>query len=110
YAAGLVVGQSAEFSIRVNVVTGAAPSVVNPAEVTSPIPDTDPSNNTATDEVRVLRSAQTANKLPPNPKVLPASTTEQGQKIRTKVRCRPLKSSAAGEASFCNVRKNKEGT
>ena len=110
HAAGLVVGQSAEFSIRVSVVTGAAPSVTNPAEVTSPIPDTDPSNNTATDEVRVLRSVQTANKLPPNPKVFPASTTEQGQKIRTKVRCRPLKSSAAGEVSFCKIRKSKKGT
>lgn len=110
HATGLVVGQSAEFSIRVSVVTGAAPSVVNPAEVTSPIPDTDPSNNTATDEVRVLRSVQTANKLPPNPKVFPASTTEQGQKIRTKVRCRPLKSSAAGEVSFCKIRKSKSGT
>ncbi|MEZ5158118.1 MAG: isopeptide-forming domain-containing fimbrial protein [Candidatus Nanopelagicales bacterium] len=110
YGAGLVVGQEAGFSIRVNVVNGAAPEVVNPAEVTSPIEDTDPSNNKATDRVRVLRQKQTASKLPPNPNVLPASKTEQGQKIRTKVRCRTLKSSAAGEVSFCKITRKKNGT
>ena len=108
--AGLLVGQSAQFSIRVNVVSGAFPEVVNPAEVTSPIEDTDPSNNKATDSVRVERARQTADRLPPNPSVLPATNTKQGQKIRTKVRCRPLQSSAAGEASYCKVRKAKNGT
>jgi hypothetical protein len=110
YAAGLLVGQSTEFSIRVNVVNGAHPSVVNPAEVSSPIEDTDPSNNTDTDEVRVKRQKQTAEKLPPDPSVLPARKTKQGQKIRTKVRCRTLKASAAGEASFCKVTRKKNGT
>ena len=110
YGAGLVVGQEAGFSIRVNVVNGAAPAVVNPAEVTSPIEDTDPSNNKATDQVRVLRQTQTAGKLPPNPRVLPARKTDQGQKIRTKVRCRTLKSSAAGEVSFCKITRKKNGT
>ena len=110
YGAGLVVGQEAGFSIRVNVVNGAAPAVVNPAEVTSPIEDTDPSNNQATDQVRVLRQTQTAGKLPPNPRVLPARKTDQGQKIRTKVRCRTLKSSAAGEVSFCKIKRKKNGT
>ena len=94
------VGQEAGFSIRVSVVNGAAPAVVNPAEVTSPIEDTDPSNNKATDRVRVKREKQTADKLPPDPSVLPARKTEQGQKIRTKVRCRTLKSSAAGEVEL----------
>ena len=86
-----------------SVVNGAAPAVVNPAEVTSPIEDTDPSNNKATDRVRVKREKQTADKLPPDLKGLPARKTEQGQKIRTKVRCRTLKSSAAGEVSFCKI-------
>ncbi len=108
--AGLLVGQSAQFSIRVDVVSGAFPQVVNPAEVTSPIEDTDPSNNRATDSVPVERARQTAEKLPPDPSVLPATKTNQGQKIRTKVRCRPLQSSAAGEASYCKVRKAKSGT
>ena len=94
HAAGLVVGEESAFSIRVNVVDGAAPSVVNPAEVSSPIEDTDPSNNKATDQVPVERAKQTAERLPPDPSVFPARTTEQGQKIRTKVRCRTLKSSA----------------
>jgi uncharacterized repeat protein (TIGR01451 family) len=107
---GLLVGQSAQFSLRVDVVSGAAPEVVNPAEVTSPIEDTDPSNNTATDSVRVDRARQTADKLPPDPSVLPATKTQQGQKIRTKVRCRPLRSSTAGEASYCKVRRTKNGT
>ena len=108
--AGLLVGQSAQISIRVNVVSGAFPEVVNPAEVTSPIEDTDPSNDKATDSVRVDKEKQTADRLPPNPSVLPATNTKQGQKIRTKVRCRPLQSSAAGEASYCKVRKAKNGT
>ena len=83
---------------------------MNPAEVTSPIPDTDPSNNKATDEVGVKRAKQTASKLPPKPRVFPARTTDQGQKIRTKVRCRTLKSSAAGEVSFCKITRKKNGT
>jgi len=83
---------------------------VNPAEVTSPIPDTDPSNNTATDQVRVKRQKQTADKWPPTPEVFPSRKTEQGQKIRTKVRCRTLKSSAAGEVSFCKITRKKNGT
>ncbi len=107
---GLLVGQGAQFSIRVNVVGGAFPEVVNPAEVTSPIEDTDPSNNKATDSVRVERAPQTADKLPPDPRVLPATKTKQGQKIRTKVRCRPLNSAAAGEVSYCKVRTAKNGT
>ncbi|MEZ5184234.1 MAG: hypothetical protein R2720_00675 [Candidatus Nanopelagicales bacterium] len=110
YAAGLLVGQSSEFSIRVSVVNGAAPSVVNPAEVTSPIPDTDPSNNTAIDEVRVKRQKQTAAKLPPKPRVFPARETDQGRKIKTKVHCRTLKSSAAGEVSYCKITRKKNGT
>ncbi len=109
-AAGLQVTQSAAFSIRVNVVNGAAPSVVNPAEVTSPVEDPDPSNNKATDQVPVERAKQTADRLPPDPSVLPARKTKQGQKIRTSVRCRPLKASTAGEASFCKVNRSKNGT
>ena len=109
-AAGLVVGEESAFNIRVNVVDGAAPSVVNPAEVSSPTEDTDPSNNKATDQVPVERAKQTAEKLPPDPSVFPARKTEQGQKIRTKVRCRTLKSSTAGEVSYCKVRTSKNGT
>lgn len=104
-ASGLLVGQSAEVSLRVDVVRGAFPEVVNPAEVSSSVPDTNPDNNRATDQVAVRRAEQTAEKLPPKPTVLPVSTTEQGQKIRTRVRCTPKKPSAAGEVSYCQVKR-----
>ncbi len=104
-ASGLLVGQSAEVSLRVDVVRGAFPEVVNPAEVSSSVPDTNPDNNRATDQVGVRRAEQTANKLPPKPTVLRARTTEQGQTIRTRVRCTPKKPSAAGEVSYCQVKR-----
>ena len=107
---GLIVGQSSEFSIRVDVVAGAFPSVVNPAEVTSPIPDPNPDNNRTSDQVSVEKAKQTANPLPKDPSVLPSSQTNQGQKIHTKVHCTPLKSSAAGETSYCKVKRSKNGT
>jgi uncharacterized repeat protein (TIGR01451 family) len=104
----LAAGQStAEFSVLVNVVQGAHPAVVNTATVTSPTPDTNPDNNTATDRVPVQRAPQTAPKLPPSPELIKSGRTEQGQKIRTRVRCLPLKASAAGEVSFCKVRRTK---
>ncbi|MEI2785802.1 MAG: hypothetical protein V9E82_08905 [Candidatus Nanopelagicales bacterium] len=109
-AAGLQVGQSAEVSLRVDVVQGAFPEVVNPAEVSSPVPDTNPDNNRTTDQVGVRRAEQTANKLPPKPTVLRARTTEQGQKIRTRVRCTPKKPSAAGEVNYCQVKRSRNGT
>lgn len=110
HTGGLAVGTRTGLAIRVNVVSGAHPRVLNTADVFSPVEDTDPANNRATDEVPVERAKQTADKLPPTPSVLPARRTEQGQKIRTKVRCRTLQSSAAGEASYCKVRRSKNGT
>jgi hypothetical protein len=104
------VGQTSAFSLRVDVVRGAFPEVVNPAEVSSPLPDTNPDNNRATDVVRVQKAKQTADSLPKDPSVIPARNTKQGQKIRTTVRCTPLKASAAGEASFCRVKRTKNGT
>ncbi len=109
-SAGLQVGQSAEVSLRVDVVRGAFPEVVNPAEVSSPVPDTNPDNNRATDQVGVRRAEQTANKLPPKPTVLRARTTEQGQTIHTRVRCTPKKPSAAGEVNYCQVKRSRNGT
>jgi uncharacterized repeat protein (TIGR01451 family)/fimbrial isopeptide formation D2 family protein len=104
----LAAGQStAEFSVLVNVIQGAHPAVVNTATVSSPVPDPNPDNNTATDRVPVLRAPQTAPKLPPSPELIKSGRTEQGQKIRTRVRCLPLKASAAGEVSFCKVRRTK---
>jgi uncharacterized repeat protein (TIGR01451 family) len=109
-ASGLQVGQSSGFSVLVDVVNGAHPRVINTVDVSSPITDSNPANNRATDPVDVERAKQTADKLPPDPSVLPARKTEQGQKIRTTVRCRPLKASTAGEASFCKVKRSKNGT
>ena len=107
-AAGLSVGQtSSEITVLVDVVEGAWPSVLNTATVTSPWPDPKPDNNTATDEVPVERSKQT---IPPRPPgVVKGGKTDQGQKIRTKVRCLPMKASAAGEVSYCKVIRKKNG-
>ena len=89
----------------VDVVEGAWPSVLNPGTVTSPWPDSNPDNNTATDEVPVERAKQTVPPLPPT--VVKGGKTDQGQKIRTKIRCLPLKASAAGEVSNCKVKRTK---
>jgi uncharacterized repeat protein (TIGR01451 family)/fimbrial isopeptide formation D2 family protein len=103
---GLVVGQtSSEISVLVDVVDGAWPSVLNTATVTSPFPDPNPDNNTDTDEVPVERAKQTVPPLPPG--LVKGGKTDQGQKIRTKIRCLPLKSSAAGEASYCKIKRTK---
>ena len=108
YGAGLVVGREAGFSIRVSVVNGARLRLWSTPLV---VPDRGhrPGSNKATDRVR-SSAKQTADKLPPDPSVLPARKTEQGQKIRTKVRCRTLKSSAAGEVSFCKITRKKNRT
>ena len=105
-ASGLIVGQSSsEITVLVDVVEGAWPSVLNPGTVTSPWPDSNPDNNTATDEVPVERAKQTVPPLPPT--VVKGGKTDQGQKIRTKIRCLPLKASAAGEVSYCKVKRTK---
>jgi hypothetical protein len=53
-ADGLGVGETSEITLTVDVFGEAAPSVRNTASVSSPADDTDPSNDSATDEVTVL--------------------------------------------------------
>lgn len=60
-------------------------------------------DNSAEKAVRVIRTAQTAAGLPDNQSRVKSGKTEQGQKLTTRVMCRPVKASAAGEVSFCKV-------
>jgi LPXTG-site transpeptidase (sortase) family protein len=57
HAGDLAIGESASFSITVDVGMGAAPSVTNSASVESPTPDPDDSNNTGDDPTQVDQSA-----------------------------------------------------
>ena len=53
-ADGLAVDETSEITLTVDVFAEAVPSVRNSASVSSPAEDTDPSNDSATDEVTVL--------------------------------------------------------
>jgi len=89
------------------LVTGGVPQVTNEATVTTTSYEANLANNSATATMTVRREAQSAAPLPNSPRKVKTGRTEQGQKIRTSVTCRPLKAAAAGETSYCKViRKN----
>jgi uncharacterized repeat protein (TIGR01451 family) len=65
------------------------------------------SNNSASKRVVVRRAPQTAAGLPASPRRILSGKTEQGQKLTTRVRCVPVKASAAGDVSFCKITRGK---
>ena len=89
------------------LVTGGVPQVTNEATVATTSYEANLANNTASATMAVRREAQSAAALPASPNKVKTGRTDQGQKIRTRVTCRPLKAAAAGETSYCKViRKN----
>jgi uncharacterized repeat protein (TIGR01451 family) len=89
--------------ILVTAVVSAAGVAENSALVTTTSYEPNTSNNSATATVGFTRLAQTAKPLPKSPTKVKSGRTDQGQKLRTRVMCRPLKRSAAGQASYCKV-------
>ena len=79
------------------------PEVTNSATVTSTSYEKETGNNTTSAKAKVRRAAQTAAALPTSPTRVKSGKTKQGQKLRTRVLCRPVKATAAGEVAFCKV-------
>jgi len=103
---GLAAAASEQIDV-VALVTGGVPQVTNEATVATTSYEANLANNTATATMAVRREAQSAAPLPTSPNKVKTGRTDQGQKIRTSVTCRPLKAAAAGETSYCKViRKN----
>ncbi len=93
--------------ILITATVNAAGSAENAASVATSSYEVNTSNNSATATMSFKRVAQTAKPLPDSPTKVKSGRTEQGQKIRTRVMCRPLKRAVAGQASYCKVtRKN----
>ena len=103
-------GLAAQANEQIDVtalVAGGVPQVTNEATVATTSYEVNLANNTATATMAVRREAQSAAPLPASPNKVKTGRTDQGQKIRTTVTCRPLKAAAAGETSYCKViRKN----
>lgn len=85
----------------------AAGSVSNDVSVATTAYEKNTANNSAKASVRVRRAEQSAAGLPKSPRRILSGKTEQGQKLTTRVRCTPVKASAAGEVSFCKVTRAK---
>lgn len=93
---------SEEITISTTV-TGGGPTATNTAVVATTSYEAKTDNNSDTAEMGVRREAQTAKSLPKSPSKVKSGRTDQGQKIRTRVMCRPLKRAVAGQASYCKV-------
>ena len=102
---GLTKGEVSELTVVTDVKSGF-PEVTNNATVTSTSYEKETANNSTSAKVKVRRAAQTASPLPASPTRVKAGKTKQGQKLRTRVLCRPLKATAAGEVSFCKVKRS----
>jgi uncharacterized repeat protein (TIGR01451 family) len=100
-AAGLAKGASSDIVIRTKMTSRG--DATNKVSVATQSYEKNTANNTAQKAVRVNRVAQSAAPLPSSPTRVKSGRTEQGQKLTTTVRCRPVKASAAGEVSFCKV-------
>lgn len=100
-SAGLAKGASSDIAVRAR--TAAAGVVTNAVSVASESYEKETANNSADSSVRVRRIAQTATPLPAVPTRVKSGRTKQGQKLTTRVRCRPVKAVAAGEVSFCKI-------
>lgn len=98
---GLAKGASSDIVVRSTMT--ARGDATNKAEVSSQSYEKNVADNTAEKTVKVVRTEQTAAELPATPSRVKSGKTEQGQKLTTTVRCRPVKASAAGEVSFCKV-------
>jgi hypothetical protein len=94
-----------ELTLTTDVKSGV-PEVTNNATVTSTSYEKETGNNTTSAKAKVRRAAQTAAPLPSSPTRVKAGKTDQGQKLRTRVLCRPVKATAAGEVSFCKVKRS----
>jgi uncharacterized repeat protein (TIGR01451 family) len=103
--AGLTKGAVSELTLTTDVKSGV-PEVTNNATVTSTSYEKETGNNTTSAKAKVRRAAQTAAPLPSSPTRVKAGKTDQGQKLRTRVLCRPVKATAAGEVSFCKVKRS----
>lgn len=98
--AGLAKGASSQVSLTTQI---DKVGVTNEATVSTTSYEKDLANNSASATVKVRRLPQTAKALPASPTRVKAGRTDQGQKLKTRVICRPKKSAAAGEVSFCKV-------
>ena len=93
---------SEEITITTQV-NGGGPTATNTAVVATTSYEANTANNSATADMSVRREAQSAKPLPKAPTKVKSGRTDQGQKIRTRVMCRPLKRAVAGQASYCKV-------
>lgn len=105
--AGLAKGATSELTLTTDVKAGF-PEITNNATVTSSSYEKQTGNNSASARTSVhnvtrTKAAQTAAPLPASPTRVKAGKTDQGQKLRTRVLCRPVKPTAAGEVSYCKV-------
>lgn len=98
---GLAKGASTDIVVRSKMTSRG--DAKNSATVSSQSYEKNTANNSAEKTVKVVRTEQTAAGLPATPTGVKSGKTEQGQKLTTRVRCRPVKASAAGEVSFCKV-------
>lgn len=103
--AGLAKGAVSELTLTTDVKSGF-PQVTNNATVTSSSYEKETGNNSASADVKVRRVAQTAAALPASPTRVKSGKTEQGQRLNTRVFCRPVRTATAGDVSFCRVRKS----
>lgn len=102
---GLAAGATDRITL-VTKITGGFPQIGNGVEIATTSMEHNHSNNSTMVMLKVQKKAQKAKPLPKSPKkVLNASTTKDGQKLKTKVICKTVKPSAAGEASYCKVSK-----
>lgn len=98
----LAAGASEEIVVTTNVLSGA-PAASNEATVATTSYEQNLANNTGSASMAIAREPQSAAPLPKSPRKVLAGRTDQGQKIKTRVLCRPVRPDAAGEASFCKV-------
>jgi uncharacterized repeat protein (TIGR01451 family) len=102
----LAAATTTSITVTTNV-TGGAPSASNEATVATTSYEQNTDNNKATASMGIRREPQTAKPLPKTPRRVKSGRTDQGQKLRTRVMCLPLKRSVAGEASYCKVTRAK---
>ena len=95
------VGATEKITLVAQMTSAGSPE--NKVEVSTTSYEKNLANNSATKVVRVRRAEQSAAALPSSPRRILSGKTEQGQKLTTRVRCVPLKASAAGQISYCKV-------
>lgn len=98
---GLAKGDTSEFVV-VTKLTQAG-RVTNEAEIFSTSFMSNMSVIRSSVIVPVLRLRQTAKPLPATPARIVSGKTDQGRKIYTRVRCRPVASANSGEVNYCRL-------